>query len=197
MNQNLFQTKHIRGFTLVELLIAISIIAIISVVGFTSFSQAQVRARDAKRKQDLRSIAIALELYYQKNKRFPCVSNSENGGFGFLLSNNNPTGFWIEDKATGGLPSYCGTDPFNSNYINQLPTDPIANGGTPYKTPGTTGYAYFGGANCGLNYGQFYALTALLENPNDPDANLKKNYKWCDGSSLSHWDPKAFIITSK
>src|SRR5690348_7056671 len=92
-------TQTRKGFTLIELMIAISIVAILGTVGFTAFNQSQLRARDAKRKQDLRSISQALELYYQQNKRFPCsgVNSVQNSVSGTWLSdvtgcNFTPTG---------------------------------------------------------------------------------------------------------
>ena len=69
--------KNRRGFTLIEIMIAISILAILATIGMTTYSQAQLRGRDAKRKQDLRAISTALELYYQRNKRFPCSSSCD------------------------------------------------------------------------------------------------------------------------
>lgn len=62
-----------KGFTLIELMITISIVAIISAIGLVSYSQTQKIARDARRKEDLRSLAIAIELYYQKIKTYPPV----------------------------------------------------------------------------------------------------------------------------
>ena len=49
------------GFTLVELLVVISIIAVLSVIGITLFSGAQSKARDSIRRNDLDAIKKALE----------------------------------------------------------------------------------------------------------------------------------------
>lgn len=51
-----------RGFTLVELMVVITIIAILSVVGVTVFSGVQKSARDTKRRVDIDAIAKALEV---------------------------------------------------------------------------------------------------------------------------------------
>lgn len=59
-----------KGFTLIELLVVISIIAILSVIGITAFQGTQAKARDSIRKQDLRTLATALEIYYQKNNKY-------------------------------------------------------------------------------------------------------------------------------
>lgn len=62
--------KSGAGFTLVELLVAISIIAILSAVGLAIFSNIQSKARDSIRKNDLRSLATALEIYFQKKGQY-------------------------------------------------------------------------------------------------------------------------------
>lgn len=51
-----------RGFTLIELMVAISIVAILAAVGAITYSSTQVIARDAKRKGDLKSISGAIYL---------------------------------------------------------------------------------------------------------------------------------------
>lgn len=51
-----------KGFTLVELLVVVAIIAILSVIGLTIFTSAQSNARDARRKSDIEAIANALEI---------------------------------------------------------------------------------------------------------------------------------------
>lgn len=50
-----------KGFTLVEILVAITIIAVLAAVGIVVFGGIQGKARDAKRSQDLDAIANALE----------------------------------------------------------------------------------------------------------------------------------------
>lgn len=52
------------GFTLVELLVVISIIALLSVVGLVVFTNVQKNARDARRNADVEAISTALEAHY-------------------------------------------------------------------------------------------------------------------------------------
>lgn len=85
-----------KGFTLIELLIVITIIGILASLTFVSYSSAQERARDTKRKNDLEAIKKALELAKQDST----------GAY-----------YYPEDHLT------LDDDP-NSPYIKILPTDP-------------------------------------------------------------------------
>jgi len=53
-----------RGFTLLELLVVIGIIAILVSFSAVSYNAAQVRTRDTRRKVDLNAMRDALEQYY-------------------------------------------------------------------------------------------------------------------------------------
>lgn len=63
--------RNPQGFTLVELLVVITIIAILSVVGITIFTGVQKNARDSRRKADLDSISKALETNYNGSSTTP------------------------------------------------------------------------------------------------------------------------------
>ncbi len=64
------------GFTLVELLISISIIAILSVVLSISFSNAQKNSRDQRRIADLKAIQNAAEQVFLLSGSYPTSSGS-------------------------------------------------------------------------------------------------------------------------
>lgn len=68
------------GFTLVELLVVISIIGILTLVSVSSYINAQIKARDAQRKSDLDQSSKALMLYYADTGTFPAEVN---GAFEF------------------------------------------------------------------------------------------------------------------
>ena len=51
------------GFTLMELLITVSIIAILVAIGIASYSTINKQSRDTKRKSDIEQLRSALEMY--------------------------------------------------------------------------------------------------------------------------------------
>lgn len=84
------------GFTLVELLVVITIIAILSVVGLTIFSGVQRNARDTRRRSDIDAIAKALEV----NK----VPNTQTYA---VLANAQFAGGVIPADSVNGVATYC------------------------------------------------------------------------------------------
>jgi general secretion pathway protein G len=59
------------GFTLLEMMIVMAIIAILTSVLWSNFATSLAKGRDSRRKQDLELIVKALELYYNDNKAYP------------------------------------------------------------------------------------------------------------------------------
>lgn len=55
------------GFTLLELLVVISIIGILVAMGAAAFTNAQQKSRNARRRADMKSIQTAMEQYYTLN----------------------------------------------------------------------------------------------------------------------------------
>src|SRR6185503_10968405 len=60
------------GFTLIEILMVISIIGFLASLMLVSFNNARLRARDAKRVAETRNILVALINFYNDKGRFPC-----------------------------------------------------------------------------------------------------------------------------
>lgn len=60
-----------KGFSLVEIMVVIVIIAVLATVGAVIFTPAQKAARISKRGQDLNGLKRALELYREANDYYP------------------------------------------------------------------------------------------------------------------------------
>ena len=77
-NQSIMFTKNLKkGFSLVELLVVITIIAILSVVAYTAVGGQTIKARNSKRMEDLTAIQQALEIYaIANNNKYPDSLNS-------------------------------------------------------------------------------------------------------------------------
>jgi len=101
-----------RGFTLIELLVVIFIIGLLASIVVVSVQTARVKARDAKRKADIRSLKTAIELYANDNKQYP--------------GPNDGTFQSMSTLATALTP-----------YLNPIPHDPRGTGGV-----GTLDYEY-------------------------------------------------------
>lgn len=180
-----------QGFTLIELMIAISIIAILSAIGMVTYSQSQKLARDSRRKEDLQQIQKALSLYYSDYSSYPKLSalpaGCSNIGGDLYCYSNNATTPWIP--------------PLIGNYINSLPKDPLKDNGDPNS--GTNyGYGYMTPvAKCsGAGDGQYFMLFTRLENTSDPDRLGAKDKLLCPQNSISlitqGFNSSLYVITS-
>ncbi len=158
-----------RGFTLIELMVVIAIIAILSIIGFAIFRNAQTKARDSVRKQNLDQINRALQSYKAIHGKYPpadsgatdCPNPGAGAGvqgkincYTYSTAGDN----WIKDIA-GDFPN------------GVLPKDPINNGNPIISN---TNYSYVYG-NLTEN-GQSYDLFAALESTSDSERCGVKGY---------------------
>lgn len=67
-----------RGFTLVELLIVITIIGILATMGGGAYISSINRSRDGKAISDIKEIGKSLEVYYSVEGKYPEVSSYDN-----------------------------------------------------------------------------------------------------------------------
>ena len=78
INSTIKKSFTLKSFTLLEMLIVIGIIGVLVAMTTVSYSTSQRKARDAKRKQDLKAIQNALEQYYAVcGYQYPTPSNSK------------------------------------------------------------------------------------------------------------------------
>jgi prepilin-type N-terminal cleavage/methylation domain-containing protein len=67
--------KFRKGFTLIEMLIVITIIALLASIVLVGMGGARAKTRDSRRVADLHNVMNGLELYYSKNYAYPNVSD--------------------------------------------------------------------------------------------------------------------------
>ena len=77
-----------KGFTLVELLVVISIIATLTAILLPNLMGARERASDSKKKQDLMAIKNSLRLFYNDTQNYP---NTNAAGLGTTLVSYMPS----------------------------------------------------------------------------------------------------------
>lgn len=78
-----------KWFTLVELLVVITILSIISIVAYQNFGWAINKANNSRKQQDIEAIKSGLERYYVEKNFFPPVD---------LLSTQNK--YWYDSSKT-------------------------------------------------------------------------------------------------
>jgi prepilin-type N-terminal cleavage/methylation domain-containing protein len=114
-----FQSRR-SGFTLIEILVAIAIMAIVFGFIIASAGSLQRRARDQQRISDLQRIQAALAQYYADNHYYPICLHPD-----VLTSFNNCTGNFYNDSGNhncnGDNPVGCTP---NRSYLVNFPHDP-------------------------------------------------------------------------
>ena len=115
------------GFTLVELLIVISIIGILASIGLASFNSSQMKSRDAKRKSDLKQIANALELYYNDKGQYPAPVGDAGGNLQGCGAGAATACSW------GNLTTPFSNTTTGTVYMTRLPADPSNNSHYYYR----------------------------------------------------------------
>lgn len=147
-----------RGFTLIELLVVIAVIGLLASIVLVAVNNVRLKARDVKRKADLKNIQLALEMYYDIHDQYPPG--------GFWQNSYDSPGNWIPQLVTEEI-------------VSSLPDDPVNNGASPWLT-GQYSYVYSCGSD--VNY-QDYNLFTQLENHSDPDRCELKCWKFNSDSS--------------
>lgn len=117
---------HPGGFSLIELMVAITIIGILASIIYANFGGGNAKARDAERQTDLRVMQTALAQYKQQNGRYPTMGADSNGD-----------GYASEGESAAFIVGLAPT------YIPRLPTDPRRGSNPGYSyTVDTTGSVY-------------------------------------------------------
>lgn len=145
--------KNKKWFTLVELIVTITILAILWTIAALSFNQYTSQARDTVRLSDLKTMESALEYYALENSSYPKPHNAKEITYSWAILWYEWT-FWFQTIA-------------ELNTVSKPPRDPLTeNEYTFSKT----------------NIGNEYEIWILLENEKEDNSSLivKKTYAWKD-----------------
>ncbi|TSC75393.1 MAG: putative General secretion pathway protein GspG [Parcubacteria group bacterium Gr01-1014_33] len=172
------ETKLQTGFTLVELLVTISIISVLASVVLTAVNSARAKARDARRISDLRQMAIALELYYDTNGQYPpdAVSCDTSAG----SSGDAPPACTPASDTTPGPGDFWVAGGFHMvspAFISISPSDPRNIRPYFYLYEPVQGETQFG-VVCPSGNACAYIISALLENTSNPHVNPGCNQRF-------------------
>lgn len=114
-----------KGFTLLELIVVISIIGFILAIALSSLNEARKKSRDSFRLSQLVQLRSALQLYFSTNGAFPLQSGSWASSEALDTAALGPKGGnnWI-----AGTPTFVGP-----NTISTLPHDPVGDAPTNWN----------------------------------------------------------------
>jgi prepilin-type N-terminal cleavage/methylation domain-containing protein len=135
-------SKSRKGFTLLELLVVISIIAILVALGVVSFTTAQKKGRDARRRGDMKAMQQMMEQYYSaNNSAYPAEVNCSNVTIlGMFVGGSFP----VDPKTGSAYTAACTT----STYCICTQLESTATGGNATNATCTYGAGtYFCVAN--------------------------------------------------
>lgn len=124
-----------RAFSLLELVVSISILSILAAVALPHLTQHLASARDARRLQDVKNVKQAIDQYFLDHQAYPPVGTSGPGGW---------------DVSTDGdfIPALV-----QSGYLASVPMDPLNTGNYAYYY-----YVYPQGSYGCASEGEFYVL---------------------------------------
>lgn len=160
--------KHNTGFTIVELLIVIVVIAVLAAITTVSYSAVRYKALDASLKSDAANGARLLSIEQSLNGSYPTSASSVNGGKGLPSSSGNT--FTYTPEATASPSSYTLTyansafsgGSYQVTNLNSTPT--LITGSAPVVTyPLSNGQFETGG--CGAEYYNFGLYATATGSP--------------------------------
>ena len=114
------KTHQKQAFTLVELIVVITILAILWTIAFISLQWYSTQARDSTRISDLSSIKTSLELFHLEAGKYPLPTDWVDVTYSWSTVWKQWT-FW---KSTYD----------NIERLNKIPTDPLSNSKYTYST---------------------------------------------------------------
>jgi type II secretion system protein G len=146
------ETSRELGFTLIELMVVVAIIALLAAIIIPNYVHARAQASVSQTEANIKQIATALELYYGDNEAYPAsgdISPTLFGGATNPYLTTTPTNalghraYAYTNVAVAGKPdSYTVVDsgPYDSTTLSSLTKG--AGTGTPCGTAGCSQIVY-------------------------------------------------------
>lgn len=151
-----FNVKQ-KGFTLIELLVVIAVIGLLASVVLVALNNSRIKAREVKRKLDLKQIEKALQMYYNDHNVYPMPGDGWDVGYNYNAS---------------GRAEWATLESALASYISKLPTDPKDG-----DNLGVGGYMYYDRSVPGNNIeGQGYTLISYPTELDEPSEAC--NFTW-------------------
>lgn len=142
-------SKKAYGFTVVELMVVVVVIAILAAVSFVIYRGVQDSARNTQRESDIVAIVKSLEAYYAKNGSYPTSTSC-----GSTTINST----WC----TSADASWQNFSTRMASVMSNVPSDPLSltTTGSPIGTSNRYAYSYlsYNTEICGATNGQWYIL---------------------------------------
>ena len=155
-------TRSKSGFTLVELVVVILILAVLAGVLVPRVTDRLASARDSRRLQDCQQIQKAIEQYYLDKAAYPAAK--QNGAYGG----------WDVSQDGDLIPELVKT-----GYLKEAPKDPLNNDTYHYRY-----YVFAKGTSGCVGPSDFYVL-GIKNFETDEFKSKNKGYFKCTGRDWS------------
>jgi len=169
-----------RAFTLVELIVVITILAILGTIAFISLQWYSSQARDSKRISDIQNIKKSLELFSLNTWKYPKPDDYNTVSYTWEL-------IWYQWTVWEQVSTNL------SRNLNEKPTDPLIEEEYIYSTSNSqTEYEVLG-----LYENNMLSNLQLFEKTNAANLNFAKiewNFNWLYAKTPSFYIPTPSII---
>ena len=99
--------KKLAGFTLIEVMVVVGIVAILAVIAYPIYTDQVQKARRSTGKAALQDIAARMEQYYLDNKKYKIgADGTDLTKIGLPATYYSPDGNWYSITAVTGTTTY-------------------------------------------------------------------------------------------